>query len=201
MILQPFFVSSRGKRWRFMDSAAISSDEERGRVQQISLAALELMQEDAKCAALGVCDVGNVANIQFGVYDEAQTLSGVLFLGAIDYRSGPWADLTDWQVTSADPVVLHARPMPGFFTLSLADSLDLSIDGAHYLLAGDLQTVDGFSVTFERLSWAIYKDRTDRNSRAMRRVHDYAQADSRLAMTEAADPKDRSRTLVDIGLA
>ena len=201
MILKPFFVNSHGKRWQFVDSNSISADVERERIQQISIAAVALMQDDAKCVALGINEVGVVGNLHFGVYDQADVLRGIFFVAALDYQSGPWTDLVDWQVTSNDTAVFHARPMPGFPLLSLDDALDLSVDSAHHLLFRNIQTVDGFDVNFSRLSWAIYKDRTDPSSRAMKRVHDRAKADARFQMTEAADPADPARTRVDIELA
>lgn len=201
MILQPFTLTSLGKRWRFVDSNAISSNNQRVLIQQLAQSQVALMQDDAKCAALNIAEVGVVNNFFFGVYDEADVLSGIFFVAALDYQSGPWADLIDWQVTSDDTAVFHARPMPGFPVLSLDDSLELSVDGAHRLLSATVDTVDGFAVGFSRFSWAIYKDRTDRNSRAMKRIHDHAKADSRFAMTESVDPVDPARTRVDIELA
>lgn len=200
MILNPFHVNSHGKRWQFVDSNAITSNSDRDRIQQISLAAIALMQTDAKCLALGIAETGIVGNLHFGVYDQG-ALAGIFFVAALEYKSGPWADLIDWKVTSPNAdAVFHARPMPGFPTLSLADSLDLSIDGAHHLLARKIQTVDGFDVRFAKFSWAIYQARTDPNSRAMKRIHNYAKADGRFAMTETPDPADPSRTRVDIEL-
>jgi len=202
MILESFFVNSRGKRWRFTDSNSISSDIERDRIQQISIAAVALMQDDAKCFALGINEVGIVPNLHFGVYDNDDVMAGIFFIAALDYQFGPWADLVDWQVTQPNTTaVFHARPMPGFPSLTLDDSLDLSVDVAHHLLAHRIQTVDGFDVQFSRFSWAIYEARTDPDSRAMQRVHDRAKADSRFTMTESVDPADPARTRVDIELA
>lgn len=201
MIVEPFFVVSAGKRWKFVDSSSISSDIERARIQQISLAAVALMQDDAKCAALGIKEVGAVGNLHFGAYDPDGQLKGILFVAALDYLSGPWADLIDWEVTSNAPAIFDARPMPGFPTISLQESLDLSVDVAHHLLARRTKTVDGFDVEFRKFSWAIYEGRDDPNSRAMKRIHDHAKADGRFSMTETPDPADPARTRVDIELA
>ncbi len=64
-----------------------------------------------------------------------------------------------------------------------------------------MTTVGGYEATFDRLSWAIYKGRTDPNSVAMKQIHDHAAADARFAMTETVDPDDAERTRVDIELA
>lgn len=200
MILQPFHVNSHGKRWRFVDSASVSSNDDRDRIQAIAQAEVALMQKDAQCAALGINEVGIVNNFYLGVYSPDDVLVGIFFIASLDYQSGPWADLDDWQVTSNEPAVFHARPMPGFPGLSLDDSLDLSVDAAHHLLARRLTTVDGFGVEFRRFSWAIYQDRTDARSRAMKRIHERAKADNRFAMTETPDPADAARTRVDIEL-
>lgn len=202
MILESFFVNSRGKRWRFTDANSITADSERERIQQISIAAVAVMQDDAKCFALGIKETGIVGNLHFGLYDNDDVLSGIFFIAALDYQSGPWVDLVDWQVTQPnDPAVFHARPMPGFPVLPLDDSLDLSVDVAHHLLSRTIQTVDGFGVQFSRFSWAIYEGRTDPNSRAMKRIHDRAKGDGRFAMAESVDLNDPARTRVDIELA
>jgi hypothetical protein len=122
-------------------------------------------------------------------------------LATLDYQSGPWRDLVDWEVVSSDPAVFHARPMPAFPALSLDDSLDLSVDSAHHLLSHRLTTVGGTNVEFKRLSWAIYQARTDPASRAVKRMHDKAKADRRFRMTELPDAADAARTRVDIELA
>lgn len=200
MILQPFTVTSQGKDWTFIDRLAIDSEAERDVIQQLMLAEIDVMQEDAMCAALEIAESCPIGNIGFGVYDGA-TLSGVFLVASLDYQSGPWADLVDWEVVSADPAVFHARPMPGFPVLSLEDSLALSVDGAHHLLAQRMTSVGGHGVEFRRLSWAIFKDQTDANSLAAKRIHDAAAADSRFTMTEAPDPNDAELTRVDIELA
>lgn len=199
MILQPFEVVSGGTTYRFLDAASIDSDVERAQIQTFMAAQLELSQQDAMCAALGIDEVCTVGNLGLGVYDGA-TLIGVLLVASLAYQSGPWADLTDWEVTNGDPAVFHARPMPGFPLLSLEDSLALSVDAAHHLLAETMTSANGHNVEFTRLSWGIYKDRGDANSRAAKRVHDEAAADARFAMTETADPDDAERTLVYIEL-
>ena len=200
MILQPFDVTSQGKTYTFVDRLAIDSDAERERIQQFMLLQLELMQDDAKCAALGISEVGIMGNLGLGAYDGNE-LVGIFFVAALDYRSGPWADLTNWEVVSNDPAVFHARPMPGFPSLSLEASLDLSTDAVYRMMAETMDTVGGHRVRFGRFSWAIFKDRTDRNSRAMKRVHEHAKADVRFSMIEVADPADPARTRVDIELA
>jgi hypothetical protein len=201
MIIEPFHVNSHGKRWRFVDSQAISSELERTRIQQIAQLQLATMQDDAKCVALGIAESGTIGNLFFGVYDPGGSLAGIFFLAALEYQSGPWEDLVDWSVTSADPAIFHARPMPGFPALTLEDSLELSVDGAHHLLKHRTETVDGFQVEFRRFSWAIYQARTDPNSRAMQRIHDRAASDGRFTMTELPDPADPTRTRVDIEIA
>ncbi len=200
MILQPFTVTSAGKDWRFVDSESLDSALEREQIQQFTIAQLDLMQQDATCAALGISEVGTIGNIALGVYDDA-TLSGVFLVAALDYQSGPWADLVDWEVTSGAPAVFHARTMPGFPLLTLEASLDLTVDAAHHLLSQRMTSVDGHGVEFGRLSWAIYKDRTDAISRAAKRIHDKAAADARFAMTETVDPGDGERTRTYIELA
>jgi hypothetical protein len=203
MILQTFNVTSRGNRYRFMDRQAIDSDAEREAIQQVMGIQLGAMQEDAMCAALGIAEVGAIGNLGFGVYDDRDdTLVGVFLVASLAYQSGPWADLVDWEVVNANaPAVFHARPMPGFPVLPLDDSLDLSTDGAHHLLARRLTSVGGIGVEFRRLSWAIFKDRTDSNSRAAKRIHAAAAADNRFSMSENADPNDAALTRVDIELA
>jgi len=200
MILRPFNVNSRGTRYSFIDQLAVDSDAERAAIQQAVQLQLALMPEDAKCAALGIAETGTFGNIQLGVYDGS-TLTGAFLLTSLDYQSGPWADLVDWQVTSSDPAVFHGRPMPGFPALSLADSLDLSVDAAHHMLARRIQSVGGHDVKFQRLSWAVFKGRADPRSRAANRVHDKAAADGRFRMTEAPDGNDATLTRVDIELA
>ena len=200
MILKPFDVVSRGKLYTFIDRLAIDSDAERGLVEQVLLAQLDLMQDDAKCAALGIKETGKIGNLEFGVYDDSE-LVGAFLVTTLDYRSGPWADLVDWEITSNDPAVFYARPMPGFIALPLADALDLSIDSINHMMSMTMPTVGGHEVTFNLFSWALYKDRTDANSVAMKRVHDHAAADGRFQMTEAPDPADAARTRVDIELA
>ncbi len=200
MILQPFTVQSRGKRYTFIDRLAIDSGAEQERIQQMMMLQVEMMQEDARCKALGINEAGAIGNLGFGVHDGAE-LVGVFMVAALDYRSGPWADLIDWEVVSGDPAIFHARPMPGFPSLDLADALELSTDAAHHLMARNVRTVGGHRVNFQRFSWAIFKDRTDRNSRAMKRVHDAAAGDARFQMIEAPDPDEPARTRVDTELA
>jgi hypothetical protein len=200
MIINPFVVTSRGKEWTFRDREAIDSALERDAIQQFMLLQLEVMQSDAMCDALGLAESGPIGNLGFGVYDGA-TLSGVFLVAALDYRSGPWADLIDWEVTNSDPAVFHARPMPGFVSLAEEGALALSVDAAHHLLANTMTSVGGCDVEFARLSWAIFKDRGDENSLAAKRIHDAAAADQRFTMTEALDPDDATLTRVDIELA
>ncbi len=200
MIIQSFFVNSSGKRWRFVDSNSLDSDAERDQIQQFALAQIAVMQQDATCVALGISEVGVIGNVVFGVYDNG-TLSGVMLVAALDYQSGPWVDLTDWEVVNNDPAVFHARPMPSFPLLSLEDALTLSVDAAHHLLFRRMTSVDGHSVEFDRLSWALFKNRMDANSTFVKNVHARAKADNRFSMTETIDPSDPERTLVDIGLA
>jgi len=201
MILQPFTVnSSRGKRYDFIDRRAIDSSAERTRVNQAIQASLVVMQQDAMCDAIGLPSVGQADNFGFGVY-EGGDFVGVFLVATLTYQSGPWADLIEWEVVSNDPAVFHARPMPAFPVLSLDDSLDLSVDSAHHLLARRLTTVGGVNVEFKRLSWAIFKARTDPASRAVQRVHDKAKADHRFNMVELPDQANAARTRVDIELA
>ena len=77
MIIVPFHVNSHGKRWKFVDSNSLSSDVDRYLIQQISIAAVALMQDDAKCAALNIAEVGVVGNLHFGVYDSDDVLAGI----------------------------------------------------------------------------------------------------------------------------
>lgn len=200
MILAPFDVSSRGKTYTFIDRMAIDSEADRAIIEQMVLVQLELMQDDAKCAALGIDERCNIDNFTLGAYDGAE-LAGVFLITSMDYRSGPWADLVDWEVIGSGPAVFHARPMPGFPAMSLDASLDLSVEVAHRMMAETINTVGGNQVRFSRFSWALFKDRDDANSRAMQRVHDHAKADARLAMVEVQDPSNSARTRVDIELA
>lgn len=201
MILNPFTVISRGNQWKFVDRLSIDSDLERDAVQQVILGQIDLMQKDAMCAALGIKEVGAIGNLEFGVYDKDDVLTGVFLVASLDYQSGPWADLIDWEVTSSDPCVFRARPMPGFLSMDEDDALDLSVDAAHHLLFRRMTTMSGNDVEFERLSWAIFKDRTDPNSVEARKYHDKAKGDNRFNMTEAPDPNDAALTRVDIQLA
>jgi len=201
MILQPFDVVSRGTRYTFKDRNAIDSDEERETLFRIMAGQLALMQQDAMCAALGFAESGIVGNLELGVYDGS-ALIGVFLVTSLEYLSGPWADLTDWEVVRPnDTALFNGRPMPGFPPLSLAEHLDLSVASAHHLLKRDISTADGHKVRFSKLSWAIFKDRTDTNSVHAKRIHDHAKADNRLAMTELPDPANAARTRVDIELA
>lgn len=200
MILEPFNVVSQGKKFTFIDRLAIDSAAERNTIQQVVLAAIDLMQDDAKCAALGIVESGAVGNLEFGVYEDGE-LAGVFFIASLDYRSGPWADLVDWEVVSNEPAVFHARPMPGFPALPLDRALDLSTDAVHHMMFRKLRTVGEHEVQFSRFSWALYKDRTDPNSRVMQRVHNHVKNDPRFQMTEMPDPADAARTRVDIELA
>ena len=199
MILQSFTVSSHGKRWEFVDSASLSSNVERYQIQQFVLSRLADMQDDAKCSAIGAIEFGPIGNVSLGVY-ESGALVGVFLIAALDYQSGPWANLDDWEVTEPNaPIVLHARPLPSFFT-NLDDSLTLSVDAAHHMLARRLSTFDGYGVEFKRFSWAVHKGRDDAGSRAVQRVHEKAKADNRFSMIETIDPNDAELTRVDIEL-
>lgn len=201
MILQPFTITSGGTAYDFVDSSSLSSESERDLIQQLMLVQLDVMQDDAKCDAIGVSPCGTIGNVGLGVY-VGGTLSGTFLIAALAYQSGPWADLIDWEVTDPNaPIVLHARPMPAFPLLTLEDSLTLSVDSAYHLLTGAMASVDGFGVGFTRLSWAVHKERTDAGSVAVQRVHDRAEADARFAMTQALDPTDATLTRVDIELA
>ena len=199
MIIQPFEGQSGPTRFTFIDSRAIDSDAQREVVQQMMQVQIGLMQEDAMCAALGILEVGIIGNVGLAVYDGSD-LVGVTLLASLDYQSGPWADLVDWEIVNSDPAVFHARPMPAFPVLSLDASLDLAVDSAHHLLFRRMTSVAGVGIEFRRLSWAIYKDRDDANSRAAKRIHDRAAADNRFRMTEGPDPADAERTRVDIEL-
>lgn len=200
MILEPFDIVSRGTRYTFVDWQTIESEAEKDAVFAVMAASLALMQQDAMCKALGIEEVGTVGNFELGVYD-GDDLVGITLIASLDYKSGPWADLIDWEVTNPNAdAVFWARPLPWFPPLPLDDSLDLSTDVAHHLLSRRMMSVSGTWVTFSRLSWAIYKDRDDVNSRAEQRVHDHALADSRFTMTELPDPADASRTRVDLEL-
>lgn len=201
MILQPFTVTSGGIAYDFVDSASLSSATERELIQQLMLVQLEVMQDDAKCEALGIGPCGTIPNLGFGVY-VGGALSGTFLVAALAYQSGPWADLVDWEVTDPNArAVFHARPMPAFPLLTLEDSLTLSVDSAHHLLTDAMTTVDGHGVGFARLSWAVHKERSDPGSRAVQRVHERAAADARFTMAEALDPDDATLTRVDIELA
>lgn len=201
MIIQPFQVHSGTKNYDFIDRQAIDSDSERKIVQQFILMQLALMQDDAKCAALKIPEVTEFENLGFGVYDGA-TLIGVFLIAALAYQSGPWADLIDWQVTNPnDPAKFFARPMPGFLSLPEPAALDLSVDAAHHFLFHRLTSVNGHGVEFHKFSWAIFKQRTDPNSVAAKKIHDKAKNDNRFSMTEAPDPNDAALTRVDIELS
>ena len=201
MILQPFHVVSRGTRYRFVDAASLSSQAERDLIFAVTTSVMALMQQDAMCAALGCEERGAIDNFSFGVYDNG-SLAGVFFVASMEYRSGPWVDTIDWAVVDSEaPARFYARVMPGFPPLSLDEALDLSTDTAYHFLARTMKTIDGFDVRFDRLSWAIFKDRTDANSRAAKRLHDHADADGRFRMIEVVDPSEVARTLVDIELA
>ena len=53
MILLPFDLTSRGRRFRFVDSAAVSSDDQRKLIQGIAQAEVAKMQKDAQRGSLG----------------------------------------------------------------------------------------------------------------------------------------------------
>lgn len=199
MIINPFDVQSGLTRFTFVDRQAIDSDAERNQVEQFIQMQIAVMQEDAMCAALGIPEVRTIGNLGFGVYDGTD-LVGVFLVASLDYQSGPWADLVDWEIISSDPAVFFARPMPGFALLSQTSALDLAVDAAHHFLARRMTSVGGHGVEFRKLSWAIFKDRTDPNSIAAKRIHDKAVADNRFRMTEAPDPNDATLTRVDIEL-
>lgn len=200
MILNPFTITSNGTRWDFAQADSLASDAERDQIQQLLVAQAATMPQDAMCAALGIDAVGVVGNLGFGVY-ESGALAGVLMVAALDYRSGPWRDLVDWEVVDGSaPAVFHARPMPVFPLLASEDSDALSVEAAHHFLARRMTTVDDYGVEFRRLSWALFKERTDADSRAVQRVHEAMKADARFVMTEAPDPNDATLTRVDLEL-
>ena len=200
MILQPFTVNSQGKRWSFMQVDVLASDAERRQVQQLLLTQMAAMQQDAMCAALGIDPSGEFGTLSFGAY-ESGVLAGVLLVVALDYQSGPWRDLGDWEVVNGNaPAVFHARPMPVFPFLAPEDSAVLSADVAHHLLARRMTMVEGYGVEFRRLGWAIFKERTDANSRAVQAIHEAVKADARFTVTETPDSSDAALTHVDVEL-
>lgn len=199
MIITPFDVVSRGQRYTFIDRQALDSETERDQIQQFMLGQLALMQDDAKCEALGLPGVGTIGNLGFGAYRDS-ALIGVFLITSLDYRSGPWEDLVDWVVINSDPAVFHARPMPGFVGLAEPEALDLAVDATYHMMFRRIESVGGTSVEFSRFSWAIFKNRTDPNSKMAKRIHDHAAADGRFEMTEAPDPNEPALTRVDIEL-
>lgn len=207
MILESFDLNSgQGqdrKRYRFVDRLAVDSPDEQTLIGQFMIMQLAVMQDDAKCAALGLPDCDSAfGNLGFGVY-EAGALVGVFLVATLGYQSGPWRDPSggDWTIDNSNPAIFHARPMPGFVTLPEARALDLSTDAAHHFLARRLRTVGGNNAEFHRLSWAIFKGRGDANSQRAKRIHDHAKADNRFRMVEAPDATDPELTRVDLELA
>jgi hypothetical protein len=175
MIVLPFAVRSRNKRYDFIDSKAIDSLAEQTRIQQVITASLQLMQKDAMCEALGIESTTQFTPHGFGVYDGASPV-GVFLIAALAHQSGVWRDPHngDWEVIDSKPAVFHARPMPGF-AIPEAEALDLSTDAAHHFLSSKtLATANGNRIEFRRLSWAIFKARTDPLSQAARRMHEHA---------------------------
>jgi hypothetical protein len=201
MIISTFDVQSGGKDYTFVDRVAVDNGEERERIQQFIMAQLSIMQQDAMCEAIGIQAVTEFEALGFGVYDRSD-LIGVFLIAALAHQSGVWRDPHngDWEVINSDPVIFFARPMPGFVALPESVALDLSVDSAYHFLAQTLISVGGHDVKFGKLSWAIFKGRTDANSRMAKKIHDYAAVDARFKMTETIDQTDVSRTLVDIEL-
>jgi hypothetical protein len=201
MIVAPFNVRRGPKRYDFVDRAAIDSQAERDAVQAEIVAQLDASQQDAMCAALGIPGVAVVPNFGFAVYESGVRV-GVYLMASNAYQSGPWADLMDWEETSPGaPIVLHGRHMPGFGGLSTADEQALSAEVTWHVLSKRLATVGGREIAFQRVSWAIFLDRTDSASERDKGVHGAIVNDARLRAITAADPNDAALTRVDVELA
>jgi len=201
MIILPFTVRSRNKRYDFVDTQAIDSGAEKTRVQQVITSSLQLMQQDAMCEAIGIQSFTKFQPHGFAVYDGLSPV-GIFLVAAVAHQSGVWRDPHngDWTVIDRHPAVFHARPMPGF-SLPEPEALDLSTNAAHHLLsAKTMRSAGEHKIEFRRLSWAIFKGRADPMSVAAKKMHDHAKADNRFKMTELPDPANAQRTRVDIEL-
>jgi hypothetical protein len=196
MIIKSFSVG----QYSFVDRLLIDSGGEQSAVNSAIHAQLASAQQDAMCGALGVAELKPIPNFGFGVYDGA-TRIGVYLVASNDYISGPWADVTDWEVIGSDPIVLHGRHMPGFGGLPEGDEQALAADTTHYLLSEQLETVEGNNIAFSRLSWAIFKDRTDANSLRDIGIHNAIVADGRLSATQTPCENDATMTAVNVELA
>lgn len=203
MILQPFTVISQGTQYRFVDREALDNEAEKLQVDEAITQNLAQAQFEAQCAQLGLAEFGPVPNMRFAVFDNG-VFAGVWMLGALGYVSGPWADTIDWVVDNPSaPALWTARPMPGFLGMQPLDEAKLALDSAVELLGRDapFRSMQGASVGFNSLHWAIFKAHTDAVSMRARGLHAAAQSDARLRVTETVDPADAHRTLAKLELA
>lgn len=187
MIISPFDIRIRNKRYDFLDRISIDSASEEAEVNTAIIQQLQDSQQDAMCLALNIAEVEvPIPNFGFGVYDD-----GV--------RIGVYLMASCKQITTS-PLVVEARHMPGFSVLSQADEEELAAETTFHFLEKPLPTVAGGQITFQKISWAIFEDRTDAKSLRDIGIHNKIINDPRIKATLVPDDTDANLTRVDVEL-
>lgn len=205
MILDPFVVVSKGKRWRFTDSLLLDSEAEKQEIGGVLQQMYLVSQTDALCEPCNdfVEPEKLIPDQVFAVHNEATgELDGVWLHAVIGYVSGPWVDVVDWVETDPGATcVLDCRVSPGLLLVPGADEAELATDAVLHFFTKRLKTAGGHRVTFRKMKWAIFKDRTDEIGDRANKLNDAAKAHPSFRHTETVDPLDPERTKVVVELS
>jgi hypothetical protein len=209
VIIQPFDVRSKGKRFDFVDVDALDSEADIVEANRRHGAALAYVQTAALCENRGLTD-GDLRRKSMAVFDGG-VIVGIWLLGCIEYVSGPWADVVNWDLTNpGEDAILSAVPMSGMIrfdgngnpipTMLEDDEADLAAETALKLVTtpNSLLSGQGTPVGFERLHYGVFKQHDDPISRRAQAHHNKARAHPQLDVTELPDPANPTLTLVTI---
>ena len=133
---------------------------------------------------------------------DGGSLIGIWMLGCIEYISGPWSDVTNWDLVSpGEPAILSAVPMSGILGMSEDDEADFAAETAVKLVTTpnvSLASGQGTPVGFSHLHYGVFKEHDDPMSRRAQAHHAKVQGHRGLSVTEAAHPSIQNLTLVEI---
>jgi hypothetical protein len=201
MIIQEFNVRSKNVDYDFVDRDALDSEAEKRQVNAMHAAALAYVQTNALCENRGLADRGEIDNRVLAVYKDGAII-GIWMLGCIEYVSGPWDNLTNWNVVNpgAD-AMLSAVPMSGIVGMDEDDEAEFAAMTARKLVQTPnvgLLSGQGTPVGFEKIHYGIFKEHDDPVSMRARAHHAKVKADPQLDVIETPHPTIPHLTLVEI---
>ncbi len=191
MIIRPFEVAVGQRKYTFIDRESIDSRAAFEVVHNAIIAQLMASQRDAMCDALGLGESdpeGKIPNFGFGVYDERDTFVGAYLMASNEHVGG------------LDPIMARGRHMPAFGPLGTDEERLLSVETCHRFLVDGLPLIDGRSIQYTRISWAIFEYRSDPGTLRDVGVHTAIVSDSRLQAYIEPDDDDPALSRVDLEL-